>query len=422
MVDATSIQGTAVSSTLPTRGQSLVFTGTQYVPSTPLIGDGYGNVSQPGTTLYGIQPGTPSNPTNFVTWRYQPSDLTKAPFEAWMSHFTSNKIVDSIYEYGYNSSGSVNTEPQAVFGIEQDWWQGAHMIEMYWQVNTAGGASGTRPLFTQIRRDNLLTTTVLSLGPISGGSFQLADNGNNKYLISTDLLSVYPKNNYTIYCSDTGATSRVAFVLDGSNIMNFGDAAIATKIRGSSIEATAAIQLDNVSTPATPTGGPVIFGSGGAAKVKGTSGTITTFGPAEIGAGVEYCQKCVSKGLPGDFATAWESPVGHGPVDSAGVEVEVEKEFVIGSRIEKRAKGMRHDKDERGRTFTTVETEDVEVPIIERRIVKERRRGADKHQKHIECAVCRADWMQNVARVLAKLSPEDAEALDVSGFLLHKDC
>jgi hypothetical protein len=57
------------------------------------------------------------------------------------------------------------------------------------------------------------------------------------------------------------------------------------------------IKMQNSSAPSTPTGGPIMYAESGAAKVIGTSGTITTFGPAE-----PHCKTCGR-----DFALEWES-------------------------------------------------------------------------------------------------------------------
>lgn len=57
------------------------------------------------------------------------------------------------------------------------------------------------------------------------------------------------------------------------------------------------IKLVNTSPPSTPTGGPKLYGDSGAAKVIGTSGTVTTFGPAE-----PHCPICDS-----DFGFEWQN-------------------------------------------------------------------------------------------------------------------
>lgn len=55
---------------------------------------------------------------------------------------------------------------------------------------------------------------------------------------------------------------------------------------------------DVTAAPSTnPVGGPIMYGEAGAAKVRGTSGTVTTFGPAE-----PHCPDCGR-----DFALEWEN-------------------------------------------------------------------------------------------------------------------
>ena len=207
----------------------------------PAVTDTSGIPINPGTfgssTLQWTQGGTVGTPTNLVPFRVQPVDVTKAPFEWWLSQFTNSggpSTYDSIFEYGYNSSGNNASEPQAFYGIEQDWWQGARFIEMYTQVSLPGGSNATRAFFVQVNRSTLFSTTQLSLGAVTGGSFQLTDNtGNTKYYIATDLLAVYTRNNYPLYFNDTGATSRTAITLDATNTFKFGDPAIKLLHQGS---------------------------------------------------------------------------------------------------------------------------------------------------------------------------------------------
>lgn len=59
---------------------------------------------------------------------------------------------------------------------------------------------------------------------------------------------------------------------------------------------------DTPSVPGTPTGGGALYSQGGAGKWKGSSGTITTFGPAE-----PHCEVCDS-----DFGWQWENPEKYG--------------------------------------------------------------------------------------------------------------
>jgi hypothetical protein len=65
----------------------------------------------------------------------------------------------------------------------------------------------------------------------------------------------------------------------GAHIVSF--AGIGLQVQGApAIQATGAVFIANQAAPATPTGGGVLYVEGGSLKYKGSSGTVTTLGPA----------------------------------------------------------------------------------------------------------------------------------------------
>jgi hypothetical protein len=84
---------------------------------------------------------------------------------------------------------------------------------------------------------------------------------------------------------------------------SFFDSTGSFPTNGSGQAATQTIFIKNSSAApnasgTSPTGGGLLFSDAGAGKWKGTSGTLTTFGPAE-----PHCPNCGA-----DFAHEWESP------------------------------------------------------------------------------------------------------------------
>lgn len=109
-------------------------------------------------------------------------------------------------------------------------------------------------------------------------------------VLAVEVTAVRPFTNNTITCGSTAARWSTTFSVNlvlGAAAASFGGGA-------------GVIFLSNATTVPTsnPTGGSIIYAEAGAAKTRGTSGTVTTFGPAN-----PHCPACGS-----DFVHEWDNP------------------------------------------------------------------------------------------------------------------
>ena len=158
-------------------------------------------------------------------------------------------------------------------------------------------------------------TSILNVNAPSSGSLRLCV-GASVYsaMSSTDFYFGSTGTSSPLYVDWT--TSTTPFIRSGtaatqltigtgksnaSTILQ-GDNATTILTLTTSAEFATYVKYDNVSTPSTPAGGPVLFGSSGALKAVGTSGTISTVAPADLEGFGGHCPVCGT-----DFAHEWSN-------------------------------------------------------------------------------------------------------------------
>jgi len=302
------------------------------------------------------QGGSVGSPATVDHWTVQPANTTN-PLGAFKSQFagaTFGGVVETTWSVGYNVDRAV-AKRSAYMVMHSDAGD-VPATEIQWSLYTADGLKTFIPFQAYIRSDNNLGqgAVVFRHGFVStdGLSFQNAD-GSVTYAIMSNAvgginvysalkvlpnsgtgaltvgsasgaadISIFPsgtnQGTITLYRSGAAAwqinqingefrindsvNNQVAVVLRAgvaaSNQVVFnGRVGLGTSSWGSGTGAVLGIANATVVPSTSPSAGGVLYAEAGAGKWRGSSGTVTTFGPAE-----PHCPTCGR-----DFVLEWQN-------------------------------------------------------------------------------------------------------------------
>ncbi len=262
-------------------------------PAVPGIVDA-SKIETVNAELSWTQGGTVGAPQSFLPLNIQPTDPTKAPFQALIAGGLFNTTWDAVLSLGYNTNFQ-HADAVLIDAWEQDFevTPGVHWFERYTQYTSADKTKSFRPWYFNVDKATNVGGMIFALpGPALQGSISFTSgNGAQNYLTLTDAGGFVMRNNFVFHVNDNGATPRPMMSANAANQAVLGDFFWArTFVIGVAVDiyANGALKFSadaeglKMSPPAAvPANPPVgtftwfIDPADQILKIKGSSGTVT---------------------------------------------------------------------------------------------------------------------------------------------------